>query len=480
MAIYHASTQSISRGAGRSAVAAAAYRAGVELTDARTGLIHDYTRREQGSILSADILLPDGSSVDREALWNAAEQAEKRKDARTAREWVIALPAELNADERQALAHDFAGQLAQRYGVAVDVSIHQPDKAGDQRNHHAHILTTTRQVSRGDHGEPILGEKATIELSDTKRRGLGLGPVAEEITALRQLWEQTANRHLERAGHEERIDHRSLKAQGQERAPTTHLGPHVVQMERRGIETERGERHRARLAMNAQIIDLAEARQRLETQRQAEKEGPPALTHRDRINAAVADFMRRDLDELYNSLQSSSPMMAQKPAQPDPQAIKDAWQQEKQTQFYQIEERARKLQNKAFGQWQRQERKIARHDQLRPERPRGLLAGLKMKTYEKAYQAWSKIKGQLERRLRQLEKRIERLSQYMRRAGPYELATPGEKLALKKAEQARPELAKEHRQVIERETEQRRAELLEQFKQKERPDRSNERGGRGR
>lgn len=478
MAIYHASTQSISRGAGRSAVAAAAYRAGVELADARTGLIHDYTRREKGSIVCAAIMLPDGGPVDREVLWNAAEQAEKRKDARTAREWVIALPAELNAAQRQALAHDFAGQLAQRYGVAVDVSIHRPDKEGDHRNHHAHILTTTRQVSRGENGEPILGEKASIELSDKKRRELGLGQVAEEITALRQLWEQTANRHLERAGQEARIDHRSLKAQGLERAPTTHLGPHVVQMERRGLATERGEQHRARLALNAQIIELGEVRKSLEAARQEEKEEPPAVTQRERVQAAVAEVMRRQLEEQFKTPKRQP--TAPEPVRPDPQAIKEAWQQETQTQFYQIAERARRIQNKAFGQWQRQERKIARHDQLRPERPQGLFAGMKMKTYEKAYQAWNEIRSKLERRLKHLQKRIERLSNYMRRAGPYELATPGEKLALKKAEQARPELAKDYRQVIEREREQRRAELLEQFKEKERRDRSNERGGRGR
>lgn len=478
MAIYHASTQSISRSAGRSAVAAAAYRAGVELADVRTGLIHDYTRREKGSILSAEILLPDGGTVDREALWNAAEQAEKRKDARTAREWVIALPAELNADERQALAHDFAQQLTTRYGVAVDVSIHQPDKAGDHRNHHAHILTTTRQVSRGDHGEPILGEKATIELSDTKRRALGLEPVAEEITALRQLWEQTANRHLERAGQGARIDHRSLKAQGLEQVPTTHLGPHVVQMERRGIATERGDQHRERLAMNAQIIELAEVRKALEVERQTEQEEPPALTHRERVQAAVAEVMRRHFEEQF--ITPARQPTTLESTRPDPQATKHAWRQEEQIQFGQIVERARRIQNKAFGQWQRQERKIARHEQLRPQRPEGLFAGLKMKAYETAYQAWNEIKSQLERRLRNLEKRLERLSKYMRRAGSYELPTPGEKLALKKAEQARPELAADYRRVIEQEREQRQAHLLEQLQEKERQDRSNERGGRGR
>ena len=123
---------------------------------------------------------------------------------------------------------------------------------------------------------------------------------------------------------------------------------------------------------------------------------------------------------------------------------------------------------------------MAAHDKTQPQRPKGLFAGLKMKTYETAYQAWNEIRSKLERRLKQLQKRTRAAFQYMRRAGPYELATPGEKLALKKAEQARPELANDYRQVIEREKEQRRADILEQFKQKERLDRSNGRGGRGR
>ncbi|WP_024894644.1 MobA/MobL family protein, partial [Acidithiobacillus thiooxidans] len=129
MAIYHANTKPIARRAGRSAVAAAAYRSGTELVDARTGLIHDYTRK--GGVVWTEILTPDGSAVERNQLWNAAELAEKRKDARTAREWIVALPSELSAEQRTALARDFAQALVVRYGVAVDFAIHAPDREGD-------------------------------------------------------------------------------------------------------------------------------------------------------------------------------------------------------------------------------------------------------------------------------------------------------------------------------------------------------------
>lgn len=242
-------------------MASAAYRAGVELVDERTGQVHDYGRRS--GVVMAQVILPDGRPADRGELWNAAEAAERRKDARTAREWVIALPAELDTAGRQALAQAFASELVNRYGVAADLAIHEPDTAGDQRNHHAHILLTTRQVGRGEDGALVLGEKASIELSDRKRRELGLGPAADEVRAVRELWEQSANAALERAGLAERIDARSLAAQGIEREPTIHLGPVASEMERRGRGSDRGDQLRAiasanveRQRVGAEIINL--------------------------------------------------------------------------------------------------------------------------------------------------------------------------------------------------------------------------------
>lgn len=213
-------------------------------------------------------MLPDGGSAERNALWNAAESAEVRKDARTAREWIVALPSELDAEQRAALARDFGRELAARYGVAVDLAIHLPDREGDHRNHHAHVLTTTRQVSRDAAGGLVLGEKATPELSDTKRRTLGLGPAADEVRRVRELWERTANTALERAGRGERIDARSLTAQGIDREATQHLGPSASEMERHGRASDRGDGNRRvqannvqRQQLRAQIIDLQAQRE---------------------------------------------------------------------------------------------------------------------------------------------------------------------------------------------------------------------------
>ena len=221
MAIFHLSVKTISRSAGRSATAAAAYRAGVEITDERTGEIHDYTRK--GGVESAAIILPDNApdwARDRAQLWNAAEQAEKRKNSTVAREFEIALPAELSPAEREKLAHDFARELVKRHGCAADVAIHAPGKEGDNRNHHAHILLSTRRLEADGFTEK------TRELDDQKT-----GKVI--VTEWRERFAQLQNERLREAGHSVQVDHRSLEAQGIEREATRHLGPTATAIERR-------------------------------------------------------------------------------------------------------------------------------------------------------------------------------------------------------------------------------------------------------
>ena len=221
MAIYHLSVKTISRSAGRSATAAAAYRAGVEITDERTGEIHDYTRK--GGVESAALILPDNApewARDRAHLWNAAEQAEKRKNSTVAREFEIALPSELSPAEREKLAHDFARELVKRHGCAADVAIHAPGKEGDNRNHHAHILLSTRRLEADGFGEK------TRELDDQKT-----GKVI--VTEWRERFAQLQNERLREAGHSVQVDHRSLEAQGIEREATRHLGPTATAIERR-------------------------------------------------------------------------------------------------------------------------------------------------------------------------------------------------------------------------------------------------------
>ena len=239
MAIFMATMKSISRGSGQSAIASAAYRAGEKLQDARYGKVQDYSKKE--GVLSKEIIFPSAlknqTSIDRNSLWNKAEEAEKRKDSRVAREWIVNLPHELNEQQRQQLAHEFSQKLADKYNVIADCCIHQPSdkevaRGADPRNFHAHIMLTTRQVHLTADGNIVLGEKAAIELSDKKRKSLGLERVSDEIVELRQLWEQTANTKLAEIGCE-LIDSRSYKERGLDIEPQIKVGKNATQLKRR-------------------------------------------------------------------------------------------------------------------------------------------------------------------------------------------------------------------------------------------------------
>jgi hypothetical protein len=230
VALYHLSVKTVSRSTGRSAVAAAAYRSGERLTNERDGQTHDFTRRS--GVVSSFVVAPAGAegwAQDRATLWNRAETAENRKNSTVAREYELALPAELDAQGREQLAREFAGAVVARFGVVADVAIHAPGREGDNRNHHAHVLTTTRAVDGQGFGAK------TRALDDQKSGAI------EEIRA---LWAGQVNQALERAGRGERIDHRSHArqdaARGQDArdrasAPGVHLGPAATAIERQAV-----------------------------------------------------------------------------------------------------------------------------------------------------------------------------------------------------------------------------------------------------
>ncbi|WP_142627758.1 Ti-type conjugative transfer relaxase TraA [Rhizobium sp. P007] len=251
MAIYHLSTKPVSRSSGRSAVASAAYRCAVLLTNHRDGLVHDFTRKE--GVEHIEIVLPDDLSadwaLDRSALWNAAEFAEKRKDARVAREFEIALPHELSPEGRLNAARAFAQDLANRYGAAVDFAIHSPSEHGDIRNHHAHVLMTTRQVGRTG-----LGEKTYLEHKNARLLANGMATTDMQLRDIRQAWEGIANRQLQREGLDVRIDHRSHMERGLELSPTEHMGVHASQMQQQGLTVERGRLDDEAARRNAELI----------------------------------------------------------------------------------------------------------------------------------------------------------------------------------------------------------------------------------
>ena len=268
MAIFIASTKSISRGKGQSAVASASYRAGVELEDKRYGKTHDYSKKQ--GVMSADIILPSAlaaanADINRSELWNKAEAAEKRVDARVAREWLVNLPYELSEQDRKELAHQFAQTLADRYGTIADCAIHEPtqkeiDRGADPRNFHAHILFTTRCAEIDDNNQIILTDKASIELSDNKRRSLGMARVSHEITDVRQIWEQIANEKLAEHDHK-LIDSRSYAAQGIDIEPQLKMGSVATKLERDKYERELRKAEQAREEGKHYEIDKTPATQ---------------------------------------------------------------------------------------------------------------------------------------------------------------------------------------------------------------------------
>jgi MobA/MobL family len=263
LAIFHLQIKSISRGAGRSATAAAAYRAGERIRDERTRVLHDYSRRTDVS--HKEILLPSrlhgaagGWATERANLWNAAERVEQRRDARVAREYQVALPAELNAGQRRQLARTFARELADRYNVAVDLAVHAPRAGGDARNHHAHLLATSREVTAAG-----FGAKAGLDMTSVERQRRALPVGIAEIKAIRERWAELSNQALAAAGLEVRIDHRSLRAQGIDREPLPRIPFGLIQMERRGLHSEIAERirerYRARVQARAAARSAAQA-----------------------------------------------------------------------------------------------------------------------------------------------------------------------------------------------------------------------------
>lgn len=267
MAIYHLSVTVVQRSKGHSAVAAAAYRAGEKLYEARMMQTHDYQRKR--GIVQSEILAPDHAPLwvyDREALWNRAEAAERQHNGQPAREIRLGLPHELTDEQRMELVHAYVQDVFVDAGMVADISIHRPDRHGDQRNHHAHILLTMRELD-GDH------------FATRKNRNWNR---TETLEHWREQWEEYQNSALEDARSDARVDHRSLEAQGVTLHATIHLGKAASALERKGISTERGDLNRELLESNRRMEQLTQEIAALEAEyaRELEKELlEPAIAH---------------------------------------------------------------------------------------------------------------------------------------------------------------------------------------------------------
>ena len=252
---YHCSVKGVGRAAGRSVVAAAAYRSGERLADEITGKTADY--RARGGVVESFILTSEHAPVwahDRERLWNEAERAETRANGRLATEFELALPHELDAAGRKQLLKNYLAPFIEKYGVAADVAIHEPGEGRDHRNVHAHVLLTHRSLDADGFGD-IANTRSMTRMrkgQEVSEQIAGIAATPADIRSIRKAWEQELNRAYEREGLDIRADHRSHKDRGIEQEPTKHLGPTASEMEqKRPGSSERGEANREITQRNA-------------------------------------------------------------------------------------------------------------------------------------------------------------------------------------------------------------------------------------
>ena len=309
IAIYHFEAKMISRGTGRSVVAAAAYASCSKIYNDYDGMMHDYTR-QHGCVYS-EIFLPSNAPPewqDRTELWNAVEAAEKAKDSRLARELIVALPVEIGLDEWKAILKDFISKQCVNKGMCADVSIHDTDG----HNPHAHILLTMRPIDdkgkwqaktqkeylckRGDEERGFTAaefktaqadgwekqyqykvDKKKLYMTPTEAEQQGYERVSknpkstrygrqnpicaewnseEQVLRWRKAWEGVTNKALEQNSIDARVDCRSFKECGIDEQPTIHEGVSAHIIEQRGGVSERCEMNRQIKADNALLLEI--------------------------------------------------------------------------------------------------------------------------------------------------------------------------------------------------------------------------------
>lgn len=248
MAIYHLCIKIISRGKGKSAVAASAYRSGEKIKNEYDGIVHDFTRK--GGIAHTEILLPQNAPqefANRSVLWNSVEKIEKSKNSQLAREIEIALPKELDREKQIELVRNYVKENFVDVGMCADIAIHDKNDG----NPHAHILLTMRPLNEDktwgakSKKEYILdenGEKVKLKNGNYKTRKINTVDWNEQDKAehWRKAWADIINKCLEENSIQDKVDHRSYQRQGIEQISTIHLGVSATQMEKKGIATDRG------------------------------------------------------------------------------------------------------------------------------------------------------------------------------------------------------------------------------------------------
>ena len=265
MAIYHLSIKIISRGKGKSAVAASAYRSGEKIKNEYDGVVHDFTRK--GGIAHTEILLPQNAPqefANRSVLWNSVEKIEKSKNSQLAREIEIALPKELDREKQIELVRNYVKENFVDVGMCADIAIHDKNDG----NPHAHILLTMRPLnedktwgakSKKEYIFDKNGEKIKLKNGNYKTRKIDTVDWNEQEKAeeWRKAWADITNKYLEENSIQDKVDHRSYQRQGIEQIPTIHLGVSATQVEKKGIATDRGNINREIKHQNKILKEIA-------------------------------------------------------------------------------------------------------------------------------------------------------------------------------------------------------------------------------
>ena len=265
MAIYHLCIKIISRGKGKSAVAASAYRSGEKIKNEYDGIVHDFTRK--GGIAHTEILLPQNAPQEfsgRGTLWNSVEKIEKSKNSQLAREIEVALPKELDREKQIELVREYVKENFVKVGMCADIALHDKNDG----NPHAHILLTMRPLNEDttwgakSKKEYILdenGEKVKLKNGNYKTRKINTTDWNEQDKAeeWRKAWADITNKYLEENSIQEKVDHRSYQRQGIEQIPTIHMGVSASQMEKKGIATDRGNINREIKHQNKILKEIA-------------------------------------------------------------------------------------------------------------------------------------------------------------------------------------------------------------------------------
>jgi len=347
--------------------------------------VHDY--RKKKGVAHCEIILPKNSPEefkDREKFWNAVEMKERKCNSRLAREIRVAIPHELNTDQKNAVVREFAKEVVDRYRIGADICIHEPHKVGDHRNDHAHVMLTTRRI-----GEEGLTEKTReLDLIQTSKA---------EIQWIREAWGKSANKYLALNKEKERIDHRSHESRGLKTIPTLHVGVTATSMERKGLETERGTELRGIQKLNFEFTKV-EQELSVSNDRHVRKEVSSNEKGRDITGESGV------LEGLDRKIEGMKPW-------------KEIYEGQVKEGVDRIDKKATRLRGTLMTSLSKCDEEMTGYIKNPPKQRRGIRGLFEKKKYKMELEVWTQEKEVLRDRIGDISRRIKVVGKYTRRYG---------------------------------------------------------------